>query len=338
MGAAHLLAAHLAGSLVSPTPGETVRPPRAAGPPGWHLRWSGRAVGCEGASDLWPTVLAFMSGERLPAEVLGRVWIDVRLTGTPGRISVDLQVRTPLGHSARRVEVASCSEAVQGSAIIVAVALDPLRVAEVASPAARGGPPVPRDAAAHPPRPSARSRRVPVASPRRSRPRPVLGAAVVLDHGSLDAFSGGVQVGVGVALGRAHLGVRGLYLGPVEHHPFGDEPNAGVRVQLGAAGVYGCFVPRLSRVEFPACAHVEAGAVRGKGLGVMPVRLAHEPWVAAGAEAGVGVRVVGPLVLWLRAGGAAVLLRPRFFIDELGTVYRPAPALFRLALGPEVRF
>ena len=295
----------------------------AAGPSEPQVRWTAPSD-CGDEASLMASVREFMRAD-LPASAAGQVHIEATVERRGDEYLASVRVQTPLGASQREITAETCEQARSATAIVVAVALDPLTIAQAAAPSNE----VPQAEARE---------RDDAAPPRKERPGLSVRADGVFDYGSLDAIAGGASVALGVSVKRARVELRGTYLAPVVHRPLAPDSQAGVEVQLGTAGVHGCFVPAVKSIEFQTCVWGEGGAVRGRGLDVATTKTRHDPWVAAGITAGIGWHPSMHFSLWLRANGLAVLFRPKFSIDGVGTVYRAGPAAIRLELGPEVRF
>lgn len=325
-----------------------------AGPDGLDVTW--RAPhGCGSAEDVTATVGEFMSRE-VPASLLSQVRIEAIVTGSIDNPVVDVRVATPLGELQRKVEAETCDAAVDAAAVVIAVALDPLAVVEAARTPPEDGPnpavapspeavPPPRatEVASSPTPVEGNAGPEPVAlAPRTPARRWPLGGSVramgLVDRGSLEGTAGGPRLALGLTVGRARVELAGTYLAPREVLPFGDAAGAGVRVQLGEVSALGCFVPRVSQVEFPTCAGFGLGAMRGDGVGLGAPTTSHDFWAIALVSAGVGWVPTPRFALWLQAEGGATLYRPAFVVDDLGVAFRAGPAAVRAILGPELRF
>lgn len=283
---------------------------------GPQVAWEGE---CGDAAALMTSVRDFMRAD-LPEEVAREVSVEAVVERRGSSHTVKVRVATPLGESQRQLEAQTCEQAVNGAAIVVAVALDPLTVVE----ALQADPP------ADP---------VPEPDPEPESARLSSGTSVygVFDYGSLDAVSGGAALAFFFGVGRLRIEARGTYLAPAVSRPF-EGSDAGASVQLGTGSVRACFAPTVRRLELPNCAWVEAGAARGQGVDVPMARTRHDPWVAVGIGTGLSWWVRPHFGLGLHADGVAVLYRPRFVIDGLGTAYQAGLGALRVAGGPQVRF
>jgi hypothetical protein len=82
---------------------------------------------------------------------------------------------------------------------------------------------------------------------------------------------------------------------------------------------------------------VEAGVIHGEGFGLQESRAGQEPWVAVTQRLAVRWSVPGiaGLGVWLEAGINEGVVRPRFYLDDVGSLHRPNALLWRAALGIE---
>jgi hypothetical protein len=119
-----------------------------------------------------------------------------------------------------------------------------------------------------------------------------------------------------------------------------DDPTLIGRYDGGFGGARGCFVAPFAedRLELPICAGIEAGVIRGRGVGMTPSpSSATQPWAAVGL--GPGVRYVANkwIALHLEVDLVAALLRGGFTIGDL-IAQSQAPIGVRALAGLEVRF
>lgn len=313
------------------------------------VRWQA-PPGCGSANEVQSTAREFASAD-IPPPMLERVHVEASVESGGGSTVVDIRVTTPLGVMEREVEADSCAAAVDAAAVVIAVALDPLTVVQTIRATPRGPPdPVPPPSMEPGPRPDSQPEPTPTrsadpparpAEPRARTPRAPGGAirvAGLVDRGSLNGTTGGPRLTSALTLGRARVEIGGTYLAAREVRPFDEPGDPGVRIQLGEVSAQGCFVPTVSRVEFPTCAGFALGAMRGDGVDLARPSTNYDLWAAATVSAGVGWSASPHFGLWLQAEGLATLYRPAFVIDDLGTAFRAGPAAIRAMLGPEVRF
>ena len=105
-----------------------------------------------------------------------------------------------------------------------------------------------------------------------------------------------------------------------------------------AGGLAGGLGWELGPVELGPRAGLELGRIHAAGFGVDHPGEASVLWVALRAGASGTLAVAGPLGLRLDLGLAVPLSRPRWVLERVGPVDRPAAATARGALGLEARF
>lgn len=232
----------------------------------------------------------------------------------------------------RRLRATSCRELSDAAALLLALLVDPaLQVETEAAPVSR------------PPRaPRAQQRRAPSEPvPRRSEPGPVWGASgrAVLDWAALPGPAPGLSAAASTELHRLRLELGGVWL-PLARHVVRDaagEAEKGGKFSLVAASTRLChalFVsPRLS-----ACAVGELGAIRAWGFGTIEDRRRSVVWAAAGPGLTGALPLATSAALTAGADLLFALNRPRFELDNVGLVHRPAVAGFRLTAGVELHF
>jgi hypothetical protein len=290
-----------------------------------------------GLGDRWP-----------PVQVHGR--IDLASEGW----TVNLRFESERGVDERRFSGPDCATLGDAAALVIAVSLDPVDVAltlaadEVDSAWARAPEPEPKlepEPLADPPPNDEPQSPPPLHVTVRDAPPPNSDPAPIDARFLLAAVSGGgygplrlAHAAAGIELGAFgpwwRATVRGLWLPPrIQGLGHG---NAG-RFDGFALAARGCAVPWRRRVEFPICAGLEAGALRGRGVGSTPApREGALPWVAV---------VLGPSLRWgLRERLAigldlellASVVRGGFTIDE-ALVQSITPAGVRALATVELR-
>jgi hypothetical protein len=288
--------------------------------------------------------------ELLPATQTDRVSIEGAATVTPdayGGFQLELSVVSPGGRDVRTLHDRNCATLARASGIVLAVATDPIGVADIldeaSDPADARMPEPPPEHVPAPTSPRAAGADASPASPSPpSQPRPSRWQAAARTQG----FAGfGVlprgDFGFGLAL--AALGpscrielqlVHGLRTS-ARYEAF---PDVGADLQLWASNVRGCWVPAFRAFEFPLCGGVEAGAVAGEGVGVGVTRARRGPWAAVLAGAAFVWRAHAQVALWSGIDGHVAVARPAFFIrGSAAELYRSRPGGFRGVLGIEIR-
>lgn len=181
----------------------------------------------------------------------------------------------------------------------------------------------------------------PVVARPASAPRPIDGAVrVELGGQFLDVLPAATATfGGALALRtrQARVEVRGRWAMP-RRAVAPEHPNAGVQVDLWTLGASGCYAPRWRRLEFPLCAGLELGAMRGRGFGVTQPRQARTLYAAVPIDANLvwaPIPRVGPLV---GVGASPTLVRPSYDLEAAGPLFRAGPLAVRVVVGVEVRF
>jgi hypothetical protein len=116
-------------------------------------------------------------------------------------------------------------------------------------------------------------------------------------------------------------------------------PSVGAHLSLISGAARTCLLlPREGRWSVPICGGFELGVMHGAGFGAAVPESAQSLWGAA---------VVGPAVrfsasrrwaLWVELDAVVPLIRPGFYVENLGTLYVAPAAGTRGAVGLEVDF
>lgn len=136
---------------------------------------------------------------------------------------------------------------------------------------------------------------------------------------------------------QARVEVRGRWAMPQRTFD-AEHPNAGVRVDLWTLGASGCYAPRWRRLEFPICAGLEFGAMRGRGFGVTQPRQARTLYAAAPVDANLVWAPIPRVGLLVGVGASPTLVRPSYGLEAAGPLFRAGPLALRVVVGVEVRF
>ncbi|HWB74513.1 MAG TPA: hypothetical protein VG755_06150 [Nannocystaceae bacterium] len=254
------------------------------------------------------------------------------------RWRLDVEVTLSSGRVERSVVSRECAGLADAAGLIIAVALDPLRVVHtVAQP-----PPVPTRPIAVPQadeveRPQLEQRTQPRA-PKQTRSlaiEPRIGG--VLELGALGLVRGGIAAGVGLVGPRYRIDFVAHYLAPRAVRRFDAAPDAGVSVQQAGVGARACVRSRLGPVELPTCLGFEAGVAVARGIGLGAPHRTALPWAAV---------VIGQELTWVSrrrlgvfvgADAMVHVVRPRFRVSDLGTAARTGWVGVRFVAGPVVR-
>ena len=278
---------------------------------------------------------------------------DVTLDGRGARLALASTFR---GRTERRELLArDCDELAEATAVLLAVALEPSREAELEHPAKERAP----EEATIPPPPDPEATTLathdaPIATdlvptlesqhtttttptkvpPRRRRRTPfgwAVRIAAGIDAGGVPPPTAALQGAALLEWPRARLELHGAWLAPRTRR---DAEGHGGTYQLGAAGLRGCGRLFWGAVELPLCLGAEAGTVRGRGA-TGSRRVEHGPWLGALASAGVA-RAWGPVGIWSAAEGLGRIIGSRFLVGE-DVVQRQWPVSVRVLVGIEIR-
>jgi hypothetical protein len=356
---ASLLAALLA--LAPPEPSE----PLALA---WHA--PAQCGTRDGALDQLRELLPSLPAQ-LPEQLDGHdgLEVEVALAGQPDhRYVAVLRFRGARGLDERTIEGTSCATLVSATVLIIALTYDPIatveqldaRLAATAEP--EPSEPEPSEPEPSEPEPSEPEPSEPEPSePAPSEPEPSTAArktSTTLHVDPTDASSPPIRVALGLLGGggwgpiRAGMGTLGLELGVLGPRwrlglrglvglprTLDADRQRAVRYDAWLLHVRGCYVPTLARdkLELPGCLAVEAGLLRGRGVGDTPnPRLAAQPWLALAL--GPGLRYVPHprVALGLELDAVVGLVRGGFTVGS-SVVQQQANLGVRVLIGVELR-
>jgi hypothetical protein len=284
--------------------------------------------------------------EAAPEELARR--IDVTIARVEDHYVAALELVDERGvRVAREVSGKLCSDAMDGIALVAALAIQ-ARAEDAAATTTHAVAPVPAPAPPAPPpappAPSARAASPPAASPvERARAEPHSGlrvsARAALTTGLGLTAAPGAGLGVVYERWNARLGLalQGFWTGRVEAR------GVPVRFQLLAARLEGCpFVLGLTHwASLEPCPFAEVGSVTGEAFVAPPAVYRGFPGSALWASVGGAGRLVGRLgaiALELEALFGVPLARERFYVEGGDELHR-LPALYAgVAAGLGVRF
>ncbi|PRP95114.1 hypothetical protein [Enhygromyxa salina] len=322
----------------------------------WMFEWRAPA-GCPDREQIIERIREYLPQLEDPptraAHAMLRIAAEVVVAGDTWQAHLRVSGRD--GDQVRSFSAASCSELADASALIAAVALDPVltarSVAAAAAPApALAPPPSPEPdptpearPAPQPPRPTAPqpgSEGVPATSVVISEPPPTRNFKVGLraqGHGSFGPTTTGyAAVGGGLALfdGLWRWQVEGGYWIP--RRVSLADGRAG-RFQAWWVGTRGCVVPSVNSLEFPLCPGVEAGQVIGAGIEPTTNRSrARYAWVAGVLGQGVNWVITDRVALATELTLLLPFTRGQFAIDGQA-IQSITPVGVRGMLGLELR-
>lgn len=297
----------------------------------FELTWSAPDA-CPPRADVIAEVTRLL-GDLKPQEA----WVSAngRVRATDEGYALILEIRSGESVGERALQGESCKEVVDAAALIMAIAINPSVLERASGPAPV---PDPRED----PEPASDADAEPVTVPSPPLPAPRRPAFVVRAGAGAGAFllpgpTGTVAVAVGVVGRFWRVEAEGAYWFAREVTRADD---VGGRFQLGWAGVRGCGAPERGDFEFPLCAGIDLGAMRGTGLGdaLASVRSRNAIWLAVRGGPSLVWRGNEWVGFWLAADGIVPVLRPRFDIQPSGReVFRVNPAGLQVQLGVEFR-
>ncbi len=310
-----------------------------------------------------PSSVHWTAPEGCPAADELRHGVERRLgrTLSPGEVDVDARVTEPASggfrlalttdvegvHDERTLDADDCGALADATALIVALAVDPVAVADALgawqSPAPEDAPPPivatnevgPATGTGRSPAARAESPTEPTDGPR----EPMTGifrSSAGVGLGAVPGVTGAFALAGGLRWSRARLELEGNYWIP---RPSAPDDQARVRVQLGTVTARGCGQLSRDRIEAPLCGGIAVGGMRGDGRGAPNARVAQGLWLAL--EAGVGLSWwFAPQ--WALAGGfvaSVPVVHPSFDLaaDPPRVLFEPSAVAGRLWLGIEFR-
>jgi hypothetical protein len=275
------------------------------------------------------------------------------------------------GTTGERVfESSSCRSLADATALIVALTIDPQRVAvnrpaPTPAPAASGSaappasatppgtstppasasapppapPPPPPPTVAPPPTPTPTPAPAPTPAPT---PLPEYPAAVFAsfsgDLGTLPQPAYGFSLGAALLFRTFRLEGYGAYWPSQTGHASSSSAFGGT-VYLLDGGARGCWLPLRRALEIAACAGLELGDLHGQGLGVRSPLPADGIWFAATALGRASWRIAPSFGVFLDLGLAIPFIRDQFSLDNSTIpIHQAGPVEGRASLGPELRF
>jgi hypothetical protein len=320
---------------------------RLVGTPGPHdlrIYWDGSSE-CEGERVIVER-LAVLSPELsiADAETPALVTVHVTVERRPDlHWSVGLVLDGPQGAERRTFVAESCDIAIDATALVLAVAVDPVAVAarlereqEPVAPFASEPPPaseavtLPLFTEVEPERDSS----PPADTDDRWRGR--FGIAILGGggYGPLRAGSATLMGRLAVIGPRWRVDLRGAWLPPLRP-ALGDRGRA--RVDGFVLGARGCGVLWAGPIEFPLCAGLEAGAIRARALEpIQNPETATQPYLGLLLGPGLSWAPIDRLALGLEVEALVPLLSGGFALDGQ-PVLDNLPVGVRALAGVELR-
>ena len=307
--------------------------------PGVELAWRA-PPGCPDVAEARAELERFLGG-RPGGEAVAEVDLVEEDAGFVATVSV-------AGFAARTLRAGDCQALTRAAALVIAVAVDPLALADSSAPSPappvvppREGPAGAATALSSPPlspraEPSSTRERRP--APADARAQPPISHALGLRGGALYGVAGRIAGALAVAYdldrGPLRFELRGLYGGPRRV----DYPDGvGVRTwSLGFAALL-CLAHAYRWLRAPICGGIEAGSAFGAGLGAAEVWRRASPWASALVGIGLVARVRSRVAVTLGGELGIALLRPAFHVGDRAVLVRAPPVGGRILLGLEFR-
>lgn len=306
------------------------------------LTWSADPS-CPSEGDVLAMTVGLLAEDADPSGVAAVATVERRADA----FALTLEIRSPdASPQVRTLLAPRCEALAKATALLVAMAIDPLPVAARLD-ALPASPQVP-EPVLDPTAPTESSPAVTVAPspttdtpPRRRRTRGFFGLFAGPGIGVQPRVTGvfGVRTGLSRRRLRVELGWRhtlptvGVY---------GDRPGLGARIYGWAASARACFSPPLGPVELPLCAGAVVGRTRANGQGTDDDRVVHTPRAAALASAGLRWRFAERFALTGTVDVELPLVRSAYHIEEFRDptrdVYVEAAVAVIPSVGVEVEF
>lgn len=151
----------------------------------------------------------------------------------------------------------------------------------------------------------------------------------------------GAALGAGYRFGLLRLELLGSYLFPRDRS-FSPGHEAGGTFQAWSAAARACAVspwPHAEQAfELAGCAGIEGGLLRGRGFGLSPAKVTDQPFLLASAGLSATVPLGSRLAVRADVEVLFGVVRPDFFVRNLGTLHRVASIGTRGFLGVELRW
>ncbi|HMJ12516.1 MAG TPA: hypothetical protein VK524_13925 [Polyangiaceae bacterium] len=292
-----------------------------------HLTWS--------APDTCPHVREVTERmERLLSRSAGprtQLYADGSVRSDPHGYRLEMRIGQGERPALRSMRATSCRELSDAAALILALLVDPqLQIEEE--------PRVPSPVSTPRPAP-ARSTSAERVSPQESGTSWGAAGGPVLAWGALPGAAPGLTAAGFAEVGRIRLELGALWL-PYAKRVVQDsdpEPPKGGKLSLIAGAARACYLLGVAP-ELGACAGGELGVLGAKGFGTEQDRRRSVLWAALGPGLAAALPLGQAASLALGADLLFALNRPRFELDNVGLVHRPAPVGLRLKAGVLLHF
>ncbi|HEY3493658.1 MAG TPA: hypothetical protein VGK73_03185 [Polyangiaceae bacterium] len=272
------------------------------------------------------------------------VSLDVREVVTllpDGRYHVEISAVHAGVEHLRTLDAATCSEVVEASAVVIALAISPetgdlpateLPATAVTDSTARSPgtePGVPREPASASP---------PQSHPSNPRSSVRVAAGLAVDFGAIAPVAPGLSAaGAFRFAGIVELGVRSSFF-PARTSALSDQPNKGADSWLLDFAPFACVGPPALPVELGACAVVAAGYLRAEGFGTRTYYERSLWWLAPGAGLTAAYPANGRIRSRLSVDALFPVAHTEFVLTNAGVVRKLPVVAPRAALYVELAF
>ena len=268
--------------------------------------------------------------------------LDVEVTPDGTAFEVSIGAEADGARLDRTLHGSDCETLTDAVALVLAVWLDPVAVAERHPPPASIVPPAPTASGGREPGEPPRTKGpAPPSSgtprPARARPRATLGAGVGAEIGALPRAAANVRLDLGIAWPRVRTGVGGRVSAGPDATTSVDTGRGSARFRLLAAALYGCPTLQRNRAAVDVCGGIGWVILRARGRGFAQTHTVDALWVAP--LLGVQPRFVPtPRV---SVGGFVETLFPvdrhRFVVDGDIRLHAVGAVVVRAGLDVEIR-
>jgi hypothetical protein len=313
-----------------------------AGPSAPAIEWSA-PTGCPDDAEILGLAARLMGRATLdePATALA---IRGRIQPEPAGFALAIEIESPSGVTRKQVRAESCAVLGRVAALMVAVALDPLRTT-TAAPIGSPTPSLEPVAPAAPTPSSTRSRARASAdlpaepTPAGREPRFVEGAlraAGAVGGGLLPTLDVMLSLGGSVRLRRLRVELVALHgLSRVARYP--DRPTVGAEVAAWGGSLRAGPVFERGAFEASLRAGLSAAVLVAQGFGVDDPRPGASTWVALSFVPGLRWRPGRRWAVGADLEADMALRRPGFSLDVLPALHRASPVSVRGAIVVELR-
>jgi hypothetical protein len=307
------------------------------------MTWSADPA-CPGQQDVVAMTAGLLAEGADTSGVIAVATVEQRVDA----FALTLEIRSPDAAPQVRTLVAPrCEALAKATALLVAMAIDPLPVAariEALPTSPQVPEPVVDPAAPTPSSPVAAAAPIPTVDatpPRRRRTRGSFGLFAGPGIGVQPRVTGVFGARAGLSRGRLRVELGWRHTLPTVG-VYGDRPGLGARIYGWAASARACYAPSMGPVALPLCAGALAGRTRANGQGTDADRVVHTPRLAAVASAGLRWRFADRFVLTGTVDIELPVVRSAYNIEEFRDptrdVYVETAVAVIPSLGLEVEF